>query len=202
LIVAAVLLTCIIGGLIFNIAFDTRFGPAAAIGEHLDPAFTLIDQNNHPFTNAAFIGKPRVILFGYTGCADICPTMLSALAGNISELGISAANVTFVFMTVDPEHDTPSRLKTYLEQFSTKLVGLTGKPKDVFNILGAYGVYRKRHADGVIDHSAVALLIDAHGILRDRIKENQLGSSATLSKLQRLIGSPGQGVTKENEGSS
>jgi protein SCO1/2 len=105
-------------------------------------------------------------------------------------------------MTVDPEHDTPSRLKTYLEQFSLKLVGLTGKPKDVLNTLGAYGVYRKRHADGVIDHSTVALLIDAHGILRDRIKENQLGSSVTLSKLQRLIGSPGQGVTKENEGSS
>jgi protein SCO1/2 len=193
---------CVIGGLIINVAFDTRFGPAAAIGEHLDPAFTLVDQHDHPFTNAAFASKPRVILFGYTGCADICPTMLSALADNISALRDSAANATFVFMTVDPEHDTPSRLKTYLAQFSLKLVGLTGKPKDMLNTLGAYGVYRKQHADGVIDHSAVALLVDAHGILRDRIKENQLGSSATLSKLQRLIGSLGQGVTKENEGSS
>lgn len=202
LIVSAVLLTCLIGGLIFNIAFDKRFRSAAAIGEHLDPAFTLVDQNDHPFTNAAFASKPRVILFGYTGCADICPTMLSALAGNISELGISAANATFVFMTVDPEHDTPPRLKTYLAQFSPKLVGLTGKPNDVLNTLGAYGVYRKRHAEGSIDHSAFALLIDARGRLRDRIKENRLGSSVTLSKLQRLIGSPGHGVIKENEGSS
>lgn len=103
---------------------------------------------------------------------------------------------------VDPEHDTPSRLRTYLEQFSPKLVGLTEKPKDMLNILGAYGIYRKRHADGGIDHSAVALLIDAHGILHDRIKESELGSSTALSKLHRLIGGLGHGVMKENEGSS
>lgn len=202
MIVSAVLLMCLIGGLLINVAFDKRFGSAAAIGEHLDPPFTLVDQNNHPFTNAAFANKPRVVFFGYTGCADICPTMLSALAGNISELGTSAANAMFVFMTVDPEHDTPSRLKPYLKQFSPTLVGLTGKPEEVLNTLRAYGVYRKRHDNGLIDHSAITLLIDAHGILRDRIKANQFGSTAALSKLQRLIGSPGHGVMKENERSS
>jgi protein SCO1/2 len=126
--------------------------------------------------------------------------MLSALAGDISRLGVSAAGATFVFVTVDPEHDTPPRLKAYLAQFSPKLVGLTGEPWDVLDVLGAYGVYRNQHSDGLIDHSFVVLLIDADGILRDRIPESQLGTDAALSKLKQLVGVVGHDAIKEKQG--
>jgi protein SCO1/2 len=105
----------------------------------------------------------------------------------------------FVFITVDPRRDTPSRLKSYLGEFSSNLVGLTGKPKNVLDVLAAYGVYRNRRADGAIDHSAIALLIDARGILSGRIEENQLGSDVALSKLRRLIAMSGHGATKEKK---
>lgn len=202
LIATAAIVTCLVFGLMINVAFDGRLNRASAVGERLAPVFTLVDQEGHAFTNAMFADKPRVILFGYTACANICPTMLSALALQIAQLGPSAADATFVFITVDPEHDTPSRLKSYIGAFSTKLVGLTGKLEDVSEVLDAYGVYRARRADGAIDHSAVALLIDAHGVLRDRIKENLLGSGAALSKLRRLIATSGYGAMKEDKRSS
>jgi protein SCO1/2 len=193
---------CLICGLIINLAFDKRFGAASAIEKRLDPSFTLVDQNGNAFTNGSIANKPRVILFGYTECADVCPTTISALAGDISRLGGSTAGATFVFMTVDPEHDTPSRLKAYLEQFSPKVVGLTGEPMDVRNVLGAYGVYRNQRSDGLIDHSSFVLLIDADGILRDRIPESQLGRDAALSKLRRLVGAFGHDAIKEKKGAS
>jgi protein SCO1/2 len=133
--------------------------------------FELSDQQGRPWNLAAARGKVVLLTFGYTHCPDICPMTVSNLTGAWRQLGSDQSNVQGVFVTLDPERDTPQRLAAYLENFESPLVGLTGSASA---IQGAARLYHVKYAvrDGgpslgaTIDHSAFIYLIDRLGRLR------------------------------------
>ena len=106
--------------------------------------------------------------FGYTDCPDVCPTTLAALAQAIGELGANARSLQVVFITVDPERDTPGQLRAYLSNpsFPRGAVGLTGSAADVRGVATAYHVYYSRHGQGPgysVDHTSIIYLMDPKG---------------------------------------
>lgn len=186
----AVALVLITLAMVLRVAWDPGLDAPPRVGQFLDPKFSLVDQNGNVFTNAAFAGKPRVLLFGYTSCPDVCPTSLSALAENINELGPAAKGLIFAFVTVDPERDTPDRLKSYLSAFSPRIVGLTGKPLSVRKMLDGYHIFRERQPspDGSysVNHTSTVFLISGDGRLQETVAADALGRSAALKKIKRL----------------
>ncbi|MBS0234891.1 MAG: SCO family protein [Proteobacteria bacterium] len=191
--VIVAMLAIITMAMVVRVAWDPSLNDPPRIGARLDPQISLIDQNGHPFTNAEFGSKPRLLLFGYTSCPDICPTSLAALSENISELGPDAKKLDFVFVTVDPQRDTPARLKSYLSAFSPRLIGLTGKPGALSKALDGYHVFRARrhgsNGDYSVDHASTAFLISGDGHLRETVKEDELGTKVALAKIRHLLSS-------------
>ena len=127
------------------------------------PHFELIDQSGRWFDATRLAEKPSVVYFGFTRCPVICPTTLYEIAGRMRELGGVAEQINFVFVTVDPERDTPAYLAEYLSSFDSRIIGLTGAPDQVAALAGALGAVYSRiaSADGdyTMDHSVNAFLI-------------------------------------------
>jgi len=146
--------------------------PIEIPGEKVLPDFRLTDQNGQPFTLSSIRGKKAVLIyFGYTHCPDVCPAVLSKFSKTISTLGSKADNVAFLFVTVDPERDTPSALKKYLSYFSDKILGLTGSAEEVANVLKLYNIYAYKHppdekGNYLVDHYALVLGADRNHVLR------------------------------------
>jgi protein SCO1/2 len=136
--------------------------------EQIGGPFTLIDQDGRPRTDADFRGKLLLVYFGYTYCTDICPTDLQAISNAIDKLGPAGESVQPLFITVDPEHDTPEAIKLYVTLFHPRLVGLTGSAKQIKTVARAYKVYfakneQSKKSDPVIDHSGFVFLIGRDG---------------------------------------
>ncbi|MCW5746762.1 MAG: SCO family protein [Alphaproteobacteria bacterium] len=131
--------------------------------------FSLTDQNGKRVTDADFKGKPTLIYFGFTYCPDVCPTSLLLMQTAVEQLGKDAdQKVNRVFITVDPERDTPAALKDYLGNFGATMVGLTGTPQEIAAVAKAYRVYYKKveSKDGapyLVDHSSIFYLLDRRG---------------------------------------
>src|SRR5438445_10663539 len=116
-------------------------GPqVAAIGG----PFRLINQDGQTVTDQDFRGRPFLAFFGFTHCPDVCPTTLFEVSEIFRNLGPDADRVSALFITVDPERDTPTALKDYLSSFDPHLVGLTGDPSAVAAVAKAYRVYFKK----------------------------------------------------------
>src|SRR5436190_14847664 len=137
--------------------------PSAAIGG----PFRLIDQNGQPLTDRDLKGAPYLVFFGFTHCPDVCPTTLMELSNVLDKLGPDAARVGALFITVDPERDTPAELKDYLSSFNPRFEGLTGDPAAIAQIAKAYRVYMKKvpldGGDYTMDHTALIYLMDKNG---------------------------------------
>ena len=102
--------------------------------------FTLVDQNGKPFSSDRLKGKPTLIYFGYAFCPDVCPTSLLLMETAIEKLGPDTAKkVNLVFITIDPERDTPELMKGYVENFSPTFIGLTGTEEQIAQAARAYG---------------------------------------------------------------
>ncbi len=139
-------------------------GPAAAA---VGGPFRLEDQNGQPVTDQDMKGRPFLVFFGYTHCPDVCPTTLFDISQVLQKLGRDADRTGAIFITVDPERDTPAVLKDYLSNFDPHLRGLTGDPNAVNATLKAYRVYAKKvpleHGDYTMDHTAMVYLMDKDG---------------------------------------
>jgi protein SCO1/2 len=137
--------------------------PAAAIGG----PFQLVDQNGRPVSDTDFRGKPFLVFFGFTHCPDICPTTLFEVSEVMRRLGPNADRTAALFITVDPERDTPDKLKDYLSSFDPHLRGITGNPDAVAAVAKAYRVYYKKVPtegdDYTMDHTAIVYLMDKNG---------------------------------------
>jgi protein SCO1/2 len=137
--------------------------PTAAIGG----PFRLLDQNGRTVTDADLKGRPFLVFFGFTHCPDVCPTTLFEISEVLRELGADADRLGALFITVDPERDTPAALKDYLSSFDPHLVGLTGDLDAVSAVAKAYRVYFKKVPldDGgyTMDHTAIVYLMDKDG---------------------------------------
>jgi len=137
---------------------------AASIGG----PFTLTDQNGVERTDRDFRGRLMLIYFGYTYCPDVCPTELTVMTTALDQLGADASQVVPIFITIDPERDTPKLLKDYVAQFSDKLMGLTGSERDVAAAAKAYRVYYSKSpgsagAPYLMDHTSLVYLMDRDG---------------------------------------
>ena len=165
-------------------------GNAISPGAPLGGAFSLVDHKGAPVTEAIFRDRPAAVFFGFTHCPDVCPTTLMDMAGWIEALGPDADRVRFVFVTVDPERDTPAALKDYLSAFSDRIVGITGEPGQVHAMVRDYKVFsRKALLDGggyTMDHTASVLLLDADGSLVGTIARDEERDTA-VAKLKRLV---------------
>lgn len=104
-------------------------------------AFTLTDQDGKTVQESEFRGRVMLVFFGFTHCPDICPVTVATLDKTIALLGDKADKVVPIFITVDPERDTPEVLKVYLENFDKRFVGLTGAPEAITQVLTAYKAY-------------------------------------------------------------
>ena len=114
-------------------------------GARIGGAFTLTDQNGRQVSEGDFNGKYRIVYFGFANCPDICPTDLAQIGQALrifeKEHPGRAAKVQPVFITTDPERDTPEVLKSYVASFHPRLVGLTGTPQQIADAAKAYAVY-------------------------------------------------------------
>ncbi len=129
--------------------------------------FHLEDQNGKPVSDADMKGKPFLVFFGFTHCPDICPTTLFEISQVMKTLGPDADRTGALFITVDPERDTPAVLKDYLSNFDPHLRGLTGNRPSIDAAIKAYRVYAKKvpleNGDYTMDHTAVVYLMDKDG---------------------------------------
>jgi len=136
--------------------------------------FSLVDQSGQPFTLERLRGKWSFVFFGYTHCPDVCPTTLSALA-RVDELLRAQpgghAGVQTVFISVDPQRDTPQKLAQYVPYFNREFIGVTGRQDQIDRLARALGIVHLRtqeDASGgyLVDHTASVLLINPEGKLR------------------------------------
>jgi protein SCO1/2 len=129
--------------------------------------FQLVDQNGKTVTDADYRGKPFLVFFGFTHCPDICPTTLFEVSEVFNRLGKDADKVTALFVTVDPERDTPEKLKLYISSFHPRIQALSGTPEQVEVIKKAYFVFAKKvPLDGgsyTMDHTSIVYLMDREG---------------------------------------
>ncbi len=142
-------------------------------------AFSLVDHTGRAVTDQDFLGRFLLVFFGYTHCPDICPTDLLVMSQALDMLGAAGERVQPIFITIDPERDTPRVMAEFIGHFHPRLVGLTGAPEQVAAAAKVYRVrYRKfypleldedgahGHEDGgqyLMDHTAATYLIGTDG---------------------------------------
>jgi protein SCO1 len=159
-------------GLMLFVAVALLVGGRAAITEATQPSaiggpFRLVDQEGRAVSDRDMKGKPFLVFFGFTHCPDVCPTTLFEVSEVLSKLGPDSDRVGALFVTVDPERDTPAKMKDYLASFDQHLRGLTGDADAIAAMQKSYRVYAKKVAltDGgyTMDHSALVYLMDKEG---------------------------------------
>jgi protein SCO1/2 len=159
-------------------------------GTPLGGPFSLTDSKGQPVTEAVFRDKPSAVFFGFTQCPDVCPGTLIDMTAWMEALGEDAERMRFVFVTVDPERDTPEILDEYVTAFSEDIVGVTGDPEAVRGMLRDYGIFFERvDLEGggyTMNHTASVFLLDEEGALVGAISREE-GRETALAKLERLV---------------
>jgi protein SCO1/2 len=163
----------------------------ATAAAHIGGPFDLLDQAGRRVTDRDLRGRPSLIAFGFTTCPDVCPTTLTQMTHWLQALGPAGDRLNVVYVTVDPERDTPAQLRAYLSAFDPRIRGLTGSAPAIAQIAREYGVfYQKVPLAGggyAVDHSLVLYLMDANGRFVRPLGFDQPDAVA-LPALRRLIG--------------
>ena len=159
----------------------------AEYGRKLD----LPDQDGKPRTLADFKGKVTVVFFGYTQCPDVCPTTMVELAQVKKALGKDGERIQGVFVTVDPERDTPELLKAYMGSFDPSFVALRGTPEQTREVAKEFKVFYgkvpgKTEGAYTMDHTAGSYVFDAQGRLRLFVRYGS-GAEALTADLKTLL---------------
>lgn len=140
-------------------------------GAQFGGALALTDHQGHPRTLADFRGKVVALFFGYTHCPDVCPTTMDDLAKAVKLLGGRGKSVQVLFVTLDPERDTPKVLAEYVPSFNPSFIGLYGDEAATERVAGDFKLYYKKQESSskggyTIDHSAGVYVFDKKGALR------------------------------------
>ncbi|MBI3943324.1 MAG: SCO family protein [Chloroflexi bacterium] len=136
------------------------------------PDFTLTDQDGKPFRLSDHKGQVLAIFFGYTHCPDVCPLTLAQLMHVRNDLGTKGKDFKTIFITVDPERDTPEVIKQYVANFQDSVIGLTGTPEQIKAVMDDYGAQAIKEAstgskvDYLVSHTARTIVIDKKGVGR------------------------------------
>jgi protein SCO1/2 len=161
--------------ILFGIAVATALGlsqplvRAANSPVTIGGPFTLTSPDGMPVTEQTYRGKWLLVFFGFTSCPDTCPTALLEVAAALTRLGTAADKLQPLFITVDPQRDTPAVMGNYTQSFDPRIVGLTGSPQQIAAVAQDYGVYYAPRKNGpgaddyVMDHSTYLYLMDAEG---------------------------------------
>lgn len=154
-------------------ADNAATGSAPLEGARIGGDFTLVDQDGKPVRWADFAGKYRTVYFGYTYCPDVCPVDLQKIIAGLrlfeKEAPERAAKVQPIFITVDPERDTPAVLKPWVSAFHPRLVGLTGTPEELAAVTRAFAVVSSKEGDAkaakdyLVSHSRTPYLFGPDG---------------------------------------
>jgi protein SCO1/2 len=158
-------------------------------GAEWDRDFALRDLEGRTRTLADYRGKAVLIFFGFTQCPDICPTALSRAADVMQRLGPEAERLQVIFVTIDPERDTPALLREYTRAFHPGFVGLHGDEASTAATAGQFKVFYRKVPTGssyTMDHSAISYVFDPQGRLRLAVKHEQPAASLA-SDIGRLL---------------
>jgi protein SCO1/2 len=163
----------------------TSQAPAAIGGP-----FRLTTHEGNSLTNDDLAGQPFAVFFGFTHCPDVCPTTLFDISELLKDLGPEADRLRVLFVTVDPEQDTPEILASYLQSFDPRITGLTGSEQEIAAAAKAYRAYfRKVPTEGggyTMEHTATVHLMNGRGEFFGTLDTHE-GREAKLAKLQRLL---------------
>ena len=153
--------------------------------------FHLEDQSGKVVTDQDLKGKPYLVFFGYTHCPDICPTTLFDMSQVMKQLGPDADRTGALFITVDPERDTPAVMKDYLSNFDPHLRGLTGDQAAIGAAIKEYRVYAKKvplkDGDYTMDHTAMVYLMDKNGNFVAPFDVSNQKPEAAAAELRRYM---------------
>lgn len=163
------------------------------------PEFELTDQDNNKVSLSDFRGKLVLVGWGFTNCPDICPLILSMLSNVRKELGDRSDKVQVLFITIDPERDTPGRLKSYIPSFDPSFIGLTGATEEIKQVVKAYNAFFIKHPEvygrGEFDtwdsyqmsHTTNIYLIDKHGRLLLYYPYDRLNSHNIAEDIKTIL---------------
>lgn len=136
------------------------------------PAFSLVDHEGRPFTRERLEGRTSLVFFGFTHCPDICPLTLGQLASARRELAAGAPEGSplpqIVFVSVDPERDTPSKVAAYVQHFGQDIVGVTGPVDDLRTLTEPLGIFFEKRGTGddyAVSHSTAVLVVGPNAAL-------------------------------------
>ncbi len=144
-------------------------------------SFSLTDINNNPITEKSFDGPLTALFFGFTQCPDVCPMTLNKLDIIIDELEKNKKKMKVIFISIDPDRDTPEVMRNYINSFNNKFIGITGKPEKIFLLSKSWGIVSQKifSEDGIytVDHSSPVILLKngkfvAKLTYRDDIKQS------------------------------
>jgi protein SCO1/2 len=182
--------------LILGLALGACGGAAAEPpleGARIGGPFTLTDQNGRRVSDGDFAGRYRIVYFGFSHCPDICPTDLASIGAALDRLEKKnpalAAKVQPIFITVDPERDTPAALKPYVAAFHPRLVGLTGTPREIAATAKSFAIYYEKAPAGdsyTMNHSRLAILFGPKGE-PIALLPHERGADAIAAELERWV---------------
>lgn len=150
-------------------ALFAPLGPQTSGRALVGGPFTLTDENGKRVTEKDFRGRYTMVFFGFTSCPDICPASLQLIAAALDNLGAKADRITPIFISVDPERDTPEKIAEYVKAFDPRIVGLTGTPAQTAAVAKAYKVYYKKVPNPEspenygIDHTSILYVMGPDG---------------------------------------
>jgi protein SCO1 len=153
--------------------------------------FALTDHNGTARTLADFKNKAVVVFFGFTQCPDVCPTTLAEMTEAIKLLGADGNRIQVLFITIDPERDTPEFLKKYVPAFHPSFLGLTGSPEAIAKVAKEFKVFYQKSAGKTpgsytMDHTANSYVFDPQGKVRLVVKHG-LGAAPLVQDLKQLL---------------
>lgn len=162
--------------------------------------FTLTDHHGKTVTDADYRGRYLLIFFGYTFCPDVCPTELQTVAVALESLGEAGKQVLPLFISVDPQRDTPSHLAEFVQQFHPQIVGLTGTPEQIAAVARAYRAYYAKApgsdpAHYLIDHSAFLYLMAPNGQFLT-VFRNGTSPETLAADLRQRLATPPSGAAR------
>lgn len=154
--------------------------------------FTLTDHTGKRVTDQDFRGRNMLVFFGFTLCPDVCPSALQVVSAALDKLGPKADRFVPVLISVDPEHDTPAQLASYVQSFHPRLVGLTGTPAEIEAVVKAYRVYVRKVSDPkstagyTIDHTSLIYVMGPDGAYRTHFTHTT-NADAMAERLAKLL---------------
>ena len=190
----SVLLACLATVITIASGCDARpqsFQSIDITGAEYAQAFELRDSDGKPRKLSDFQGKAVLLFFGFTQCPDVCPTALTRASAVKKQLGADGDKLAVIFVTIDPERDSPAMLKDYTAAFDPSFVGLHGDLKTTAETAAAFRIFYSKVPTGAsytMDHTATSYVYDPKGRLRLAVSHS-LGADALASDIRTLLNS-------------